>query len=64
MPNERIKKVIYEKGKLKGGANMIALLALLQIKYEEYKAKNNGKNPYIVQAEEIIKLINDIKYNR
>ena len=43
---------------------MIALLALLQLKCEEYKAKNNGKSSYMVQVEEIIKLINDIKYNR
>lgn len=43
---------------------MIAILAWLQIKYDEYKAKNNGKSPYMIQAEEIIKLINDIKYNR
>ena len=43
---------------------MIALLALLQLKCEEYKAKNNGKSPYMVQVEEIIKLINDIKFTR
>lgn len=43
---------------------MIALYALLKMKYDEFKAKNNGKNPYLVQAEEIMKLINDIKYNR
>jgi hypothetical protein len=43
---------------------MIALIALLQLKYEEYKSKNSNKNSYIIQIEEIIKLINDIKYNR
>lgn len=43
---------------------MIALLALLQLKYEEYKAKNDGRSPYMIQVEEIIKLINDIKYSR
>lgn len=43
---------------------MIALLALLQLKYEEYKTNHSNKNSYIIQIEEIIKLINDIKYNR
>lgn len=43
---------------------MIALLALLQLKYEEYKTKNNDRSPYMIQVEEIIKLINDIKYSR
>lgn len=43
---------------------MIALLAMIHLKYEEFKAKNNGRSPYLVQAEEIMKLINDIKYNR
>lgn len=43
---------------------MIALLALLQLKYEEYKSKNSNRDSYLIQIEEIIKLINDIKYNR
>lgn len=49
---------------IEGGDNMIALIALLQLKYEEYKSKNSNKNSYMIQIEEIVKLINDIKYNR
>lgn len=49
---------------IEGGDNMIALLAMIHLKYEEFKAAHNGKNPYVIQAEEIMKLINDIKYSR
>ena len=40
---------------------MIAILAMIHLKYRELKA---NKDSYLIQAEEIMKLINDIKYNR
>lgn len=49
---------------IEGGDNMIALLAMIHLKYEEYKTKNSNKNSYIIQIEEILKLIDEIKYNR